>query len=495
MADHARPGSFLPTIKCSDCSQEIEIAMMGDHVCSSPATLPPPAPTPSRLDDDWKPLPGRSREFEGSNFLKPGRREPPRIDASAANRPYINPPPLSSTSNSNTADRGMRSPFLERNPSNLREYSTDRSPSPPARLNQDNGYPPFPVSSSAKTLPISYKSQVERKRDNHGMDESNPLYAPASPSFSGGGNVLKRMNTIKPGPFGVKGSGRGDADSWKMGHQRNTTARSSSSSGSNSNRGTLNRKISDANPMLKRSQTERPSGYGGFGDSISASEHRKDPTPVSSDGRSQTFPLLREPQANDRSLDHSTSRKQVSKFPASASGGSLAAGYSVGNPYHTPSESQSSSGSYGSDAKTGSSRSSPPLSESSGMGSRKPSKTHNLDNLLDNIQESMSTSPASKPKPYPSQSSSEQRPWAGNQALESPMDPAIKGGHFIRESPLPSPACPPTSRSPHNRLAPPISKGPCKGCGEQIRGKSVSAADGRLTGKYHKECRFCVQVL
>lgn len=28
-----RSSSFLPTIKCSDCSAEIEISRMGDHVC------------------------------------------------------------------------------------------------------------------------------------------------------------------------------------------------------------------------------------------------------------------------------------------------------------------------------------------------------------------------------------------------------------------------------------------------------------------------------
>jgi hypothetical protein len=34
MAD-ARMSSFLPTIKCSMCAQEIEISMMGEHVCGA----------------------------------------------------------------------------------------------------------------------------------------------------------------------------------------------------------------------------------------------------------------------------------------------------------------------------------------------------------------------------------------------------------------------------------------------------------------------------
>ncbi|KAL7799067.1 LIM domain-containing protein [Trichoderma ceciliae] len=35
------------------------------------------------------------------------------------------------------------------------------------------------------------------------------------------------------------------------------------------------------------------------------------------------------------------------------------------------------------------------------------------------------------------------------------------------------------------------SRGDCKGCGEPITGKSVSSADGRLTGRYHKACFVC----
>jgi hypothetical protein len=36
MAD-TRMSSFLPTIKCSMCAREIEISMMGDHVCAPAA--------------------------------------------------------------------------------------------------------------------------------------------------------------------------------------------------------------------------------------------------------------------------------------------------------------------------------------------------------------------------------------------------------------------------------------------------------------------------
>ena len=33
MADLGRVSTFLPTIKCSMCHQDIQIAQMGEHVC------------------------------------------------------------------------------------------------------------------------------------------------------------------------------------------------------------------------------------------------------------------------------------------------------------------------------------------------------------------------------------------------------------------------------------------------------------------------------
>ena len=52
--------------------------------------------------------------------------------------------------------------------------------------------------------------------------------------------------------------------------------------------------------------------------------------------------------------------------------------------------------------------------------------------------------------------------------------------------PLPNTAPAPYSRQPKKP-----SKGNCRGCGELIHGKSVSSADGRLTGRYHKQCFVC----
>lgn len=95
------------------------------------------------------------------------------------------------------------------------------------------------------------------------------------------------------------------------------------------------------------------------------------------------------------------------------------------------------------------------------------------------------------------------------QAPDSPTDPAlsqgslslVSGHHSPRsedsmESPsTDSPVSPAKERPAAIAIPPPRqvarSKGRCRGCGEAILGKSVSSADGRLTGRYHRDCFAC----
>ncbi|KAL9119361.1 MAG: hypothetical protein Q9187_004086 [Circinaria calcarea] len=215
------------------------------------------------------------------------------------------------------------------------------------------------------------------------------------------------------------------------------------------------------------------------------------------------------------------------------------------NPYHTPTKSTSSNDSSGSEANSGSSRSSPPRSERSYHPRRKPSGTSNIDKLMVDIQSTTSSvkveeeprptrrgPPPSFSRPlYARPADPITQPEGWMQAPESPMDPAIKGGRF---SPTPIPTdrfprsqIPPIKSTPYtvedpNQVSggpnpprnaatqptttfpidqPPPSfpkrrttaanKGSCRGCNEPIKGKSVSSADGRLTGHYHKECFVC----
>jgi hypothetical protein len=328
------------------------------------------------------------------------------------------------------------------------------------------------------------------------------MYPPSSPKCSGGGSLSTKMNTITPGPFGVSGSSHetktsiSERPGW--GHQRTLTSSSLSSNGSSGIRGVTSHPGSEVNPMLKRSKTDGPEVY-------DSSDSRQRQAGFLRPGeRSQTLPNLANSRLTDPSLVDPYSRRPSDPYLSVDSSNQNSRGkdrtmtsdHSVGNPYHTPTESQSSSGSANSDGKTGSSRSSPPLSDSSGRIARKPLKTTNIDNLMEDIQESMETLQArdnvSKKLPPPPITSQYNRldPSFGhdNYMPESPMDPAVQGGYISRD-----PRGPYSSQS-SGRLpirAPTAgSKGTCRGCREPIIGKSVSSADGRLTGRYHKHCMF-----
>ena len=196
-------------------------------------------------------------------------------------------------------------------------------------------------------------------------------------------------------------------------------------------------------------------------------------------------------------------------------GPTRAGDFEGGNPYHTSTESTSSNGSVRSDGKTGSSRSSPPLSDASFNLRRRPSdRMTRLDDLLHDAQAATEhvagkeeRQPASRVQPLSFSRPLYARPLEqppGMEALlpppESPMDPAIQNG-VLSPIPPPSkhPAIPPVPKLPAQtpaegrpaRRATSGNKGNCRGCGEIIKGKSVSSADGRLSGRYHKRCFVC----
>ncbi|PYH89514.1 hypothetical protein BO71DRAFT_108063 [Aspergillus ellipticus CBS 707.79] len=79
---------------------------------------------------------------------------------------------------------------------------------------------------------------------------------------------------------------------------------------------------------------------------------------------------------------------------------------------------------------------------------------------------------------------------------DSPTDPAIHHGSLslVSEKAAPQPVEEEPPRRSATTPAPrpaPRTKGPCRACGDMIIGKSVSSADGRLTGRYHKACFVC----
>ncbi|KAI4217028.1 MAG: hypothetical protein LQ351_000336 [Letrouitia transgressa] len=194
-------------------------------------------------------------------------------------------------------------------------------------------------------------------------------------------------------------------------------------------------------------------------------------------------------------------------------------------PYHTPSESNSSSDSFGSGARSASSASTP-LSGSPGRPKRRPSNTGHIDHLLGDFRFGTDHVPViEEPKPQrrnqppsfsrpmyarpsdPSAPPAQVKETVLNVPL-SPRDPAIQSARphltqassdlfaptiplengSLRLSPVPAPPQIPLSL-PRKPTA--ANKGKCRGCGDLIKGKSVSSADGRLTGRYHRSCFVC----
>ena len=216
----------------------------------------------------------------------------------------------------------------------------------------------------------------------------------------------------------------------------------------------------------------------------------------------------------------------------------LAAEFGSGNPYHTPSASMSSaisSYSQHSIPSDPSSKSSPPASDG-----RKPSGASSIDDLMNDLQSSMEEMQPPTPRldRNPSMGSSRRgrsrdgrstsrgrsgsrsrqqgssRPEEPNFNLKAeldrynssrdrngagygqpfkPQDKNMFGEDMYGRSMDSQTSGPRPFGSDRERQgsASGASRGPCKACGEEIRGKCISSADGRLTGKYHKACFVC----
>ncbi|KAL8672370.1 MAG: hypothetical protein Q9168_003166 [Polycauliona sp. 1 TL-2023] len=220
---------------------------------------------------------------------------------------------------------------------------------------------------------------------------------------------------------------------------------------------------------------------------------------------------LPSPQVN---LEHASSRPKASPTRD----------FGAMNPYHTPTESNSSNESSGSDSRSVSSRSTPPMSGSPQRGKGRPSHGGQIDHLLQEfrfgtevpvVQEpipSRRVAPPSFSRPMYPQSSDPPQPLSNpaNLSLDSPTDSGIlprrpglveapsdfnapivplQNGN-LRLSPAPPPPPPAFPASPVRKPTT-VNKGKCRGCKELIKGKSVSSADGRLSGRYHRNCFVC----
>ena len=253
-----------------------------------------------------------------------------------------------------------------------------------------------------------------------------------------------------------------------------------------------------ANTWLKELET----GGTTYPDNLRASPSRSQtfplPTGTSKAAESTKNPAQRrpsEPSVTSQSswpllpIWHASSEKPVTQAP-------LPNAISIsGRAYHSPSESASSYGSVNSVEQTASSRSSEPLQDT------EPEKVPDTASRHGQA-EAQEAEVLAPPKP----------PLVDYEA-DSPTDPAFQNGRLTPVEPLglhrtqttPEPSSQTflsaASEPERNAKRQPLlrskttggNKGYCRGCAKIIAAnqKSVSSADGRLTGRYHKECFSC----
>ncbi|TDZ54777.1 Paxillin-like protein 1 [Colletotrichum trifolii] len=525
-----RESSFMPTIKCSSCSRQVEISMMGEHICGGAGAAEPPQSTRTDSIDSYSQPP----PLDG----KHARMAPPTLDTSAANSPYMRHSQLTPISTS-TGSMSV----------------SPKTPNSQA-LRPDDYFQP--------QIANDYGSNQQSRRPggyggfDDGDDFGDQMY-PNEPKKQAP-SLLQRMNTIAPGPFEMNGrrAGTGAPPAAKLALrpprkeslvpddsalERPMTSASNNSfmSSSSSNGGGV------APPKLPRKN-----GYGGFGppgttpddietDTFAPFTNRagtfprpSEPTEVPAPARTPSAPGLR-PDGMRRPANRDHERKpskgpdtsrppppRTSLLRPTTSGRDapsvdLASEFGSSNPYHTPSTSTSSgisTFSHGRQASSQSSMQSSPASRSR----RNPSDTTNFDHLMNDIESSMSSMHANKELPPPPKEASS-RTYNSRRGPSEDLrtDPAIQSGrprpsrprspldtpeydarnpmdrydqyHDRRPSDLRSAPSPPRNQRRDPSVQP--SRGNCKSCGDAIKGKSISSADGRLTGRYHKACFVC----
>lgn len=457
--------------------------------------------------------------------------------------------------------------------------------SPELSSNMDSAFPRFPTNRSV--TPSNAKPKTGDRLQpsptyDHNYAQPSPLFAPLSPRTNGGESIVKRMDTIAPGPFAGRVEDRRPSTSngprppsqarTNISHNRTNTQGSIRSNGigqsarmsttssasrgsvfSNGSFGLPSRPKMGAGPFAAMAppppppppKDDEPEGIDAF--LARLQNETMNPSKLDQDSRSKTFPMRQEtrdtvePRPTDRmppprrptdvdlqndftlssrsyepSVPKATSRKEnlptlppipnyARDFPSDA--------------VHTPSDSGLSEDSYASSGfrSVASSRSSPPISEAS--HSRQASRANRFDYPNDEpVRRTQSPEMFLDPRPAPPQPESRRArspesylqapraPYIG--APESPIDPAIQMGlssnrreepRQIRDPALNTPGLmnPPLRladaepRRDVSRRPTTANKGRCRGCSEQIIGKSIKDSSGRLTGRYHKQCFVC----
>jgi len=398
MAAMPRESAFMPTVKCSTCDRQVEISLMGDHLCTgvpesmtpdssydaqsqlTASSAAPPMPAPSIFDRFALPI---SLPFGMSSSAPTDKqsRAPPKVDTSAASKIYLQ------STEVEVANRGLDRSYMgqqgQLTPVSLSSGSRSVSPKTPIErpgADRTNGYFAPKIANDSPPAQSRRPGGYGGYNDD-GYEES--LY-PASAPKKQAPNLLERMNTIAPGPFDA-GRRPSLAAPFDTGRRPSLAARSGSNDSTNDRPGTSASNLSSSFDSLKGApKMPRKNGYGGFGPPPKAQEDLVADRFVAPN-RSETFPRpsevveppVRTPSAPsgsrpDRLRRPSTSQERppltsersrrpsrgpdtsrpppprISTIPTpTVPSINLAAEFGIGNPYHASSASTSSSSSAG----------------------------------------------------------------------------------------------------------------------------------------------------
>ncbi|KAK5987216.1 Paxillin-like protein 1 [Cladobotryum mycophilum] len=510
-----RESALLPTIKCSSCGLQVEISLMGDHLCSGPsAELSPP--------------PDSNEKFNGQPFNRPPERHgrvPAPVDTGAANRAFMN--------------QGQLTPVSQ--PGESRNVSPI-TPSMRAIPGQQGDY--F-VSGNESNEGSTRTPPYLRRPDGpgslaEGFDDGRRPSIAIKPI---GEALMERMNGMAPGPFdtsrrpSVAGGHvfptrnvslekwEGPIDESPNGQNWGGTGSSSTSPGINAPLMTPKQPKKNnyegfgpppstpRDPEAKMGSLSRSETYPKSSSAIEASRRPSVPNPQPTLLPPMSAPCSRRPSLGPDTTRRPPPRTSLMPQEVDPSSVDLAAEFGSSNPYHTPSESSSSGFSTFSAQSQASSQSSLAPSDFRGYGFEDHMNAK-MDYLHISTERLRPMDLRIDPNvPMRNASSMPSSPYA-----ISPMDmrpePAMSreppGGYRPYTRPPPSPrydASPMNDLSPGRAVTPPRgppllrkvsqdpsnmpSRGDCKACHLPITGKSISSADGRLTGKYHKACFVC----
>ncbi|RYP68519.1 hypothetical protein DL771_006596 [Monosporascus sp. 5C6A] len=514
MTDLSRVSVFMPTIKCSSCGDQVEISMMGEHICK-------PAAPAAELNSGGS---TQCRHIFG-NYVDSNEPACDTNNAAANGEDYFGPAIAGSPTQMPNGRPGVYGGLGDsESPEHHSQLGTSPKREPSSLLTRMNTIAPGPFEMGRRPSagtnafrPSGNRSNLTEPRDDgrrpstaSSMNGAGiaPPRVPRNDSYGGFGPPQKSGDSFEPPS--LNGSKRSETfPKPSPGQPDESPARTPSAPGLRPDRIRSASTNAGHAPVMTSERSQRPS--------LSIKDTSRPPPPRKS---------LMRPTTRDGSA---------------APNINLAAEFGANNPYHSPSlsqVSQSSSNSGYSQRSSQPSQTSSSTSPARSVGARrKASDGTNMDDLTNDLGSSIEALSPSGPPSGPRGPAVEdaaagvrkvperlrldpaihnaRRPSAGS-PLQSPMfsnhgDPAIQAARrpsAAGSPPLPSPSLFPTRTDPaiqegqsrssrrpsHNRQPSrpdQRSRGNCKACGELITGKSISSADGRLTGRYHKACFVC----